>query len=269
MRDIDRYGPWAIVAGASEGTGRAFARQIAARGIKCVLVARRRAPLEALADEINAEFGVECSTAAINLAEAGASEQLVAAAGSRDVGLFVANAGADPYGAGLLDRPMSEWSALIRRNVMTVAEACHHFAGTMKARGRGGIILVNSGACYGGANRMAIYSATKAFELCLGESLWSELKPHGVHVLNLVLGATDTPEFRRFLAARGAPLPANVADASAAAALGLRHLADGPVCNWAKEADEAPFGATSAADRRRRIELINEFSRPLFERGGG
>src|SRR3546814_10550242 len=79
-------------------------------------------------------------------------------------------------------------------------QCCHHFANAMRARGHGGLLLVNSGACYGGASSMAVYSASKAFVLCFGETLWAELQPHGVDVLNLVLGRTDTPEFRRLLA---------------------------------------------------------------------
>ena len=63
MNFVDRYGPWAVIAGASEGTGRAFARQVAAHGVNCILIARRESPLAALAAEIQAESQVECVTA--------------------------------------------------------------------------------------------------------------------------------------------------------------------------------------------------------------
>ncbi|WP_373097126.1 hypothetical protein [Zhongshania sp.] len=46
MNFKDRYGPWALIAGASEGTGRAFAQHIAEQGLNCVLIARRTAPPE-------------------------------------------------------------------------------------------------------------------------------------------------------------------------------------------------------------------------------
>ncbi len=56
---VERYGAWALVAGASEGLGAAYARALAARGMDLVLVARRKEPLEVFAGEIRAEYGVE------------------------------------------------------------------------------------------------------------------------------------------------------------------------------------------------------------------
>jgi short-subunit dehydrogenase len=73
----------------------------------------------------------------------------------------------------------------------------------MVERGRGGIILVSSGAALVGARRMVAYGASKAFDLVLGEALWAELHDQGVDVLSLVLGVTDTPALRRLLAERG------------------------------------------------------------------
>src|SRR5579863_3736540 len=97
MRPMDfaeRYGPWAVIAGASEGTGRSFARQIAAQGVSCILIAKG-GPLEEVAEEIRVESGVECVTARIDLASPTAAEQIVLATGQHDVGLYVANAGGD------------------------------------------------------------------------------------------------------------------------------------------------------------------------------
>ena len=152
MNFVDRHGPWAVIAGASEGTGRAFAKQIAARGVSCILLARRDAPLLALADEIRAENGVECVVASVDLAASDAFERIRIAVGTREVGLFVSNAGADPYGSRFLDRDIADWLSLAQRNTLVTRQCCHHFAGAMKARGKGGLLLVNSGACYGGAS---------------------------------------------------------------------------------------------------------------------
>lgn len=93
-----RYGPWAVIAGASEGTGRSFARRIAAAGINCVLVGRREAPLLVLAEEISAQSGVETALAVVDLAQPDAAERISAVVASREVGLFVSNAGAIPTG---------------------------------------------------------------------------------------------------------------------------------------------------------------------------
>src|ERR1700743_1377846 len=86
MTFVQQYGPWALVAGASEGTGRAFARKLAADGVPSLLIARRAAPLAALADEIRKESGVACATATIDLSAPDATREIVAAAGDREVG---------------------------------------------------------------------------------------------------------------------------------------------------------------------------------------
>lgn len=251
-----RYGPWAIVAGASEGTGRAFARAIAAEGVACLLVANS-GPLDQTAEEIRRDFGVDCRTAHIDLARPEAFGEIVAAASGLEVGLYVANAGADPYGVGFHDRPVADWLDLIRINVTTTVEACHHFGGLMRERRRGGLLLVNSGACYGGGGQLAIYTAAKAFQLNLSESLWSELRPYGVAVLTLVLGKTDTPAYHRLQARKGAPSSSDLAPAEAVAALGLARLAHGPVCNWGLDDADAGQLLASAKTRRERVLAID------------
>jgi uncharacterized protein len=264
MSFVNRYGPWALVAGASEGTGRAFARKIASRGVRCILVARRQEPLTALAAEIRAESNVECVTATVDLAHASASESIIAAAADREVGLFISNAGSDPNGAFFLERDLTAWVEQIQRNVVTMAQCCHHFGRQMRARGRGGLLLVNSGACYGGGSFMATYSATKAFTLCFAEGLWAELRPHGVDVLTLVMGMTDTPALRTLLAEKGLPLPPTAASAEDVAEMGLARLAHGPVHNWGLEDDAAGYAGLSASARRARILKIDEISAHVF-----
>ena len=264
MSFADQYGPWAIVAGASEGTGRAFARKIAAKCVPCILLARRGAPLTALAGEIRAESGVECVTAAIDLAAPDAAGQIVAAAANREVGLYVANAGADTNGARFLDRPVDVWREHVGLNVLTTMQCCHHFGGLMRGRGRGGLLLVNSGACYGPASFMAVYSASKAFVLNFGEGLWAELRHHGVDVLNLILGRTDTPAFRKLLAEKGMPVPPGLASADEVAAVGLDRLAHGPTHNFGQTDELAGMAPTSASARRQRILAIEEKSKAVF-----
>jgi uncharacterized protein len=259
-----RYAPWALIAGASEGTGRAFARKLAADGLPSVLVARRQSGLDAVAAEIRAENGVECVTATVDLAAPDASAKLIAAAGDRQIGLFIYNAGADSNGADFLERDIAAWQDLVQRNVTTMMQATHHFAGAMRARGQGGLLLVNSGACYGGAGHMATYSASKAFTLCFAEGLWSELKPHGIDVLTLVMGMTDTPALRALLTERGLPLPPNAASADEVAAIGLARLPHGPIHNWGADDDAVGFAPNSPAQRRARIQMIDAATKRVF-----
>lgn len=257
------YGPWALIAGASEGTGRAFAERLAAQGYKLILLARRAVPLASLAAELSARYGTECLWASVDLADADAADRIAALCGDREVGLFIANAGADPHGTHFLDSDIDSWTTLVGRNVMTLMRLCHHLGRAMRARGRGGIILVGSGACYGGAPGLGVYAGSKAFDLCLGEALWAELQPHGVDVLNLILGRTDTPELRRFLASRGAALPADLALPDDVARVGLERLPHGPVHHWGLADEEQGYAPQSAAARRARILAIAQAMRDL------
>lgn len=251
-----RYGPWVLIAGASEGTGAAFARQLAAKGLDLILIARRKGPLEALADEIRAAHAVQCVTATIDLAAGDAAGRMAQLAEGRPVGLLILNAGADPNGSTFLDQDIAGWNALAMRNVMTVMQSCHHFGRAMRARGRGGILIVGSGACYGGLPGIAVYGASKAFDLLLAESLWAELHPHGVDVLSYVIGRTDTPAHRQLMQARGMPVPEGLADPEDVARLGLERLPHGPVHNWGLADDEAGYAGTSAGARRQRIRAL-------------
>jgi short-subunit dehydrogenase len=178
------------------------------------------------------------------------------AAGTREIGLFISNAGADPNGANFLDRDVADWMALVSLNVTTMMQTAHHFAKPMQARGRGGLLLVNSGACYGGLRGLAAYTASKAFMLCFAEALWGELRPHGVDVLTLVLGQTDTPAYRKLLAEKNQPLPTGWASPANVAEEGLARLGHGPVHNWGQADDAAGYGPNSPAQRRARVLAI-------------
>jgi uncharacterized protein len=250
-----RYGEWALIAGGSEGVGAEFARQLAAAGIHCVLVARRREPLDALARELSKTYGVQVRTASIDLAEADATARLVSAVEGLQVGLFIYNAGGDPNGSKFLDAPLASWQGLVRRNIDTLMSSVYEFGARLVQQGRGGLIIVSSEAAFGGASRINVYSATKGFGLNLGESLWIELKRHNVDVLSLVLGSTDTPTLRAALAhhkisADNLPLalPEDVARAA------LQALPNGPTLIINEAADSADLLRTTNGRRQHTIE---------------
>ncbi len=256
---IRRYGPWALVNGASEGTGAEFALQAAAKGLNLVLVARRQDKLDELAAQIRSRHGVEVETLALDLASPGAAAALRQAAARHEVGLVVFNAGGDSVGGPFLAKPYAEWRPLTRRNIDLLTEACHDFATGFAERGRGGLILVGSEAALGGTGRLSIYTATKGFMLNFGESLWKELKPRGVDVLNLLIGATDTPKLRTVFAKNNLPLDAVPLTTSAEVArIGLARLGQGPtVVLSAAEDSDNPL--VSSAIRRERVEWQSKF----------
>ena len=244
-----RYGPWGIIAGGSDGIGSAFAHALAARGMNVVLVARRKAVLEATADDIRATHGVEVATVSLDLTVPGALADLERETAGLEPGLFVYNAGGDDYSAAFLDKELATHLQLVQRNCTSVLEAAYRFGGPMVARGRGALVLVTSGAAWAGGATLAAYGATKAFDLLLAEGLWAEWHGSGVDVLGLVLGATDTPSFHRALDAKGAS-HGDLADPRDVAEEALEHLADGPT--WIFGSDQptggSPFGAMSRRD---------------------
>jgi short-subunit dehydrogenase len=198
-----RYGEWAVVAGASEGVGRAFARAVAERGVNVVLISRRGSLLDQAAADIRRRWPVDTRTLVVDLADTGAAEAVKDGTSDLGVGMLVYCAGADPNFVPFLEAPAAAAEAMVRRNCLVPVQLCHHFAPPMVERGCGGIVLVTSGAALVGARRMVAYGASKAFDLVMGEALWAELHERGVDVLSLVLGVTDTPALRRLLAERG------------------------------------------------------------------
>jgi short-subunit dehydrogenase len=260
MPDIEfaaKYGPWALITGASDGTGLAFARRLAREGINLVLVARNADKLKAAAAEIHA-LGVECVTASVDLGAPDAAAQIVKAAEGHDIGLLITNAGADPNGSRFLDKDIAAWDALVTMNVSTTMHLAHHFGRSMKTRGRGGMLLVSSGACYGGMNGIATYCAAKGFVLNFAEGLWAELRHVGVDVLTLVLGRTDTPSHRKILEESHQDIPEDMASPEDVAEIGLRQLPHGPIWNWGQSNDIAGYAPNSPDDRRAKIVFIEE-----------
>jgi short-subunit dehydrogenase len=253
----EKYGPWALISGASDGTGRAFAHQVAAAGIHCILIARREGVLNELAEEIRSRHGVECVAASIDLSTPDAFHKMIEAVGSREVGLFISNAGSDPNGSHFLNKKIDPWIDLVNRNVITNMRCCHHLGGLMRERRRGGLLLVGSAAGYGGSRFMAVYSATKAFVWCLAESLWIELRPHNVDVLYIALVATDTPFLQRLLEEKGQK-PMRASSPDDVARKGLANLANGPVFDMLR------FLGLRGLWRRARVRLISYLSRSVF-----
>ena len=223
---LRRYGPWALIAGASEGIGEAFARQLAAHGFGLVLIARRAGPLDALASELRAA-GTAVRTLAIDVRRDDIVPCVEPVTADVAVGLLVYNAGSVLGADTFLSRPVEHALQLMHLNCRGPVLLSHHFSSRMVERGAGGILLVTSMAALAGSARTAVYGATKAFELIFAEGLWAELQPHGVDVLACVAGATRTPSVLNAGArVDGGSVP--VMESQDVAAEALAHLADGP-----------------------------------------
>jgi uncharacterized protein len=230
-----KYGPWALVAGASDGVGAAFAEGIAERGVNVVLVARRQAVLDEVAAGIAARTGVETRTLAVDLAKRDAASLVAAATKDLDVGFLVYCAGADPNFEPFLANPIATAEAMVHRNCVVPMQLCHHFAPAMVERHSGGIVLFGSGAGLAGGPNMVAYGATKAFDMVFAEALWTELHDKGVDVLGLILGKTNTPALRRLEHGRGRlssedEAPADAASVDEVISEAFENLTNGPTC---------------------------------------
>ena len=195
-----KYGPWAVIAGGSDGTGEAYARHLASVGINIMLVARRAEVLDALASDLRAAYNVETRTLVQDLMAPDAARNMLDAAADIDVGIYVSNAGCDGTGAHFFKEPVERWHRLASMNVRTLTEAVHGFGNRFIARGSGGIVVMSSGGGLGGTPYLSMYSATKGFELVLVEGLWGELIGTGVEIVCVIAPAMDTPFFRREIA---------------------------------------------------------------------
>jgi len=201
----DKYGPWALIAGGSEGIGKSFATLLAGQGIHLILVARNAEPLGATAAEIREKFSVQVQTAALDLTAADLERKVDALCAGKDVGMLIYNAGAT-HGVGFfLDQPLDRAMNLVRLNCVGPITLIHELGNRMKQRGRGGIILMSSMSGLAGGGFVATYGATKSFEITLAEALWFELGTVGVDVLGLIAGATLTPAMARSGARFDAP----------------------------------------------------------------
>jgi short-subunit dehydrogenase len=200
---VDRYGSWAFVAGASEGIGASFARELAGAGLSLVLVARRAGPLEALAGELRA-LGREVDVHALDLATPDLERELRTIAAARPIGVVVWNAALSVM-APFMTTPVADHHRMLDLNARGPLTAARVFGEGMTARGRGAIILLSSLTAFWGSAYLATYGATKAFNLSLAEALAYELGPHGIDVVASCAGATRTPGFINLIAGRKGP----------------------------------------------------------------
>ena len=262
-----RYGPWALVTGASEGVGEAFSRLLAEAGLNVVLASRRRAELERRAHEIEVAFGVQTRVLDVDLSLADAASTLAGAVADLEIGLFINTPGADTHGTFFLEVPLEEWQALVRLNVITILELCHHLCRPMRDRGRGGLILLSSGAGRSGGGRVVVYSASKAFDRNLAEGLWWELAHDGVDVLGLVLRGTATPALLRRLDAQHITVE-GLDDPAEVARTGLERLGHGPTYFMGE--DQGAIEEWWTADHRRAtVASASERSQAYFARSDG
>ena len=187
-----KYGPWALVTGASSGIGEEFARQLAARGLNLILVARRKDRLEALARELERGQSVKVRVIQADLSTPGGIETVKEDTADLEVGLLVNNAGTAAGMGAFTKSDIELEETVVYLNNIAPLKLAHHFAARMSKQGKGGILFTSSTSAFQPTPYLANYAASKAYLLSLGEALNAELKTKGVDVTVLVPGATKT-----------------------------------------------------------------------------
>ena len=218
-----RYGPWALVTGASSGIGAEFALQLARRNLNIALVGRRKNRLEAVAAEIGQRYGMDTRIIQVDLAATDAINQIEQATREVTIGLLVNNAGAGLPGA-FLDHEVDNETRIVQINTVVPMQLAHLFGRKMVHAGHGGIIFVASTMGYVGMPYAANYAATKAYLISLGEALHQELGKKGISVLVVSPGPTKTPAVNELPEIDFSQVPINWMDAEGVVRAALQSL---------------------------------------------
>ncbi len=186
-----KYGPWALITGASTGIGKAISEQVAQQGLNIVAVARNQDNLDALQKELQTKYAIEVKTISADLSDPKANHVINEKTKELDIGLLIPNAGIENNGP-FIENDLDAEYKMLSLNTTSPMILSHVFSQRFKQRGGGGILLTSSLFAYQGVPFVSNYSACKAYILSLGEALNVELKPLGIDVTVLSPGLTDT-----------------------------------------------------------------------------
>ena len=198
-----KYGPWALVAGASEGLGAAFAEALAKRGMNLVLIARRQDKLEELSKKLIDVYSIDVKIHVLDLSDIDSVLDVMSQQGV-SIGLLVYNAAYAPIG-NFKDIPYDQLAKIVDVNIKAPLLLAKFASKHMIDNRRGGIVLMSSLAGSQGSPKIATYAASKAFNAILAEGLWSELREEGIDVIASIAGAIITPGYQQAQQAKKAP----------------------------------------------------------------
>ena len=224
MKDFkSKYGPWALVAGASEGLGAAFAEEIAKRGLNLILIARRIEKLESLSKDLKRKYPIKIKYHSLDLADYHQTKKFINQL-EFNIGLLVYNAAYAPIGY-FEDISEKDLDKIVDVNIKTPLLLTKLVSTKMIDKGKGGIVLMSSLAGNQGSPKIATYAASKAFNIILAEGIWHELRKHGIDVIASCAGAVTTPGYKNAQNTQEAP---GTLDANTVAEKTINALGKGP-----------------------------------------
>lgn len=186
-----KYGPYAIITGASDGLGKQYAYQLAHRGVSVLITARREEELNQIADDIKKKFNVDAIPVGADLSKQDDVQKIISSASDLEVNLLINNAGFATTGE-FVESDINRELEMLYVSTRAPLILSRHFGNLMKQRKRGGIIMLSSIVAFTPIPLWSQYTAVKAFDLNFGLSLYGELKPYNVDVLTVCPGATIT-----------------------------------------------------------------------------
>ncbi|GAB4539819.1 MAG: SDR family oxidoreductase [Anaerolineales bacterium] len=187
-----KYGAYALITGAASGIGRAFAERLAQLGVCPILLDVNAQGAQAEAQRLREVYRVDARPLAVDLSAPDFMREVQAAIAGLDVGLLV-HAAVLSFIGEFLESPVERHRKLIDINIRASMELARYFGEAFKNQKRGGLVLFSSASALQGSALVQHYAASKAYLLILAEGLWYELRPHGVDVLAVMPGSTDTP----------------------------------------------------------------------------
>jgi short-subunit dehydrogenase len=192
----NHYGPWAFIAGGSEGIGAEIGAELASRGINICMVARNASALKEQQQLLQSNYGIEVIAETVDLSNPAAVTEIENLTRTLDIGFYAHVASSAPLDS-YLDTSQERHHRALQVNVNLLHDLTYHFTSRMKERGSGGVILCSSMASLSPFPYNAQYSANKAYIRILGEALWFELKEFNIDVLTLIISEVSTPALLR------------------------------------------------------------------------
>ncbi len=184
---VEKYGPWALITGASSGIGRELSNRLAEAGLNLVITGRNESRLKSQAEELEMHYQVKVRVIVADISNMPGVHDLLEETEDIDLGLFIASAGLGTSGD-FVNSEISIELNMLQLNNVALMMLTHQFGRRFANQRRGGIILMSSIVAFQGVPHSAHYAATKAYVQSLGEALYHELKPYNVDVLTAAPG---------------------------------------------------------------------------------
>jgi short-subunit dehydrogenase len=262
----ERYGHKALIAGASEGIGAAYAEYLAAEGFSLYLVARRKDPLQKLADMLAQRYGVTVRQIICDLSDDDAAGQIISSTAGDEPDIMIYNAALSHIGP-FADHPIEGHCLATRVNIITPLRLVHHFGKKMLERQRGAIVLMSSLAGFQGSGYLAGYAAGKAFNRVLAESLWYEWKDKDVDIIACCAGATSTPGYVSSAPAKLSPFAPGVQQAGEVVSECFRNLGRKPSFISGRGNRIASFFMQRVFPRKMAVSIMGDNTRKMYGLG--